>query len=68
MKTNFQPDQRLVEIFQSLEEKVDAAIELINQLRKENEQLRAKLTELENVLHAARGKINNILDKIDTLL
>lgn len=68
MKTNFQPDRRLVEIFQSLEEKVDAAIELINQLRKENEQLRAKLTELENLRHAAREKINNVLDKIDTLL
>lgn len=68
MKINFQPDKRLVEIFQSLEEKIDAAIELINKLRKENEQLRAKLTELENLRHTAQEKINNILDKIDTLL
>ncbi|MGQ9678838.1 MAG: hypothetical protein ACUVUD_06110 [bacterium] len=68
MKTNFQPDPRLAEMFQILTEKIDLAIELINRLRKENEQLQAKLTELENLRHAGREKINNILDKIDTLL
>ncbi len=68
MKTNFQPDQRLVNEFAALEQKIDAAIELINQLRKENEQLRAKIIELENLQKAAQEKINNILDRIDTLL
>ncbi|NPV14701.1 hypothetical protein HPY86_07195 [candidate division WOR-3 bacterium] len=68
MKTNFQPDKRLVKEFDALEQKIDAAIELINQLRKENEQLRAKIIELENLQKVAREKINNILDRIDTLL
>ncbi|MCL6465455.1 MAG: hypothetical protein K6T77_01715 [candidate division WOR-3 bacterium] len=68
MKTDFQPDKRLIEQFNILEQKIDAAIKLINTLRKENEQLRAKITELENLRQSARTKINNILDKIDSLL
>jgi FtsZ-binding cell division protein ZapB len=68
MKTDFQPDKRLIEQFNILEQKIDAAIKLITTLRKENEQLRAKITELENLRQAARTKINNILDKIDSLL
>ncbi len=68
MKTDFQPDKRLIEQFNILEQKIDAAIKLITTLRKENEQLRAKITELENLRQAARTKINNILDKIDSLV
>ncbi len=68
MKNKYQPDPALVDLFNQLEGKIDAARQLIEKLRQENENLRQRLAEMGRAHREALVKIDNILDRIDGLL
>lgn len=58
----------LVEHFNLLEEKIDASLQLIAQLKEEKRRLIARLTEQEKLHAEAIRLLNIIIDKIESLL
>lgn len=68
MKPGYQPDPGLIEQFNALEKKIDRAVALIAQLRKENQELEKKVAELEKLRTAVIDQLNSIIDRIDSLL
>ncbi len=68
MKKVYQPDKALVEQFNLLEKKIDAALDLISRLKKENRHLQEQLTEKEKLRAETVRLLNSIIDKIEALL
>jgi phage shock protein A len=68
MKHSYQPDRKLTEQFNALESKIDQAINLIIQLRKENQKLQEKISNLEKLRTTVIEQLNSIIDKIDSLV
>jgi phage shock protein A len=68
MKHSYQPDRKLTEQFNVLESKIDQAINLIIQLRKENQKLQEKISNLEKLRTTVIEQLNSIIDKIDSLV
>lgn len=68
MKAGYQPDKVLIEQFNLLEEKIDAALELIQRLKEEKRRLEERLSEEEKLRGEAVRMLNTIIDKIETLL
>jgi len=59
--------QTLDELFQELEARLQALNGRFEQLRLENRQLQERIRKLEQAQVAAREKVNQVLDRIDTL-
>jgi predicted nuclease with TOPRIM domain len=57
----------LEELFQELEERLRALDERLGQMRLENRMLQERIRRLEQTQAAAREKVNQVLDRIDTL-
>ncbi|MEO0004831.1 MAG: hypothetical protein ABIK47_00600 [candidate division WOR-3 bacterium] len=68
MKAGYQPDKVLIEQFNLLEEKIDAALGLIQRLKEEKRRLEERLSEEEKLRGEAVRMLNTIIDKIETLL
>ncbi|MBM3315650.1 hypothetical protein FJY71_07440 [candidate division WOR-3 bacterium] len=68
MKPEAGPDKELAAQFRLLEKKVEAALELIGRLRREKQELEARLAEAERVRQEAVNQLNTFLDRIDALL
>ncbi len=64
----YQPDKRIAEAFDNLEKKIEGLLGIIHQLREENKRLKQQLTELQKLRAEALHQLNNIIDKIETLL
>jgi len=60
-------DKKLVERFHILEERVDSVLRLAADLKRENEDLRARLLEIGSRQEEARRRIDALLDRIDAL-
>jgi phage shock protein A len=68
LEPGYQPDPGLIEQFNALEKKIDRAVALIAQLRKEKQELEKKVAELEKLRTAVIDQLNSIIDRIDSLL
>jgi chromosome segregation ATPase len=62
------PSPELVEQFRQLEARVDGAVRLIEQLRREKKDLEVRLAEVTRTRAEALQRIDELLDKIDGLL
>ena len=62
------PSPELVEQFRQFEVRVDEAVRLIAQLKQDKRELEARLDEAAQVRAEAARRIDNLIDKIDTLL
>ncbi len=58
----------LVEQFRQLEAKVDEAVRLVVQLKKDKQELEARLEEAARARAEAVRRIDDLIDKIDSLL
>ena len=59
--------KEVVEQFRLLDKKIDAALNRIRQLKKENEQLRQRLEETIAAQQRAAQRLDDVLDKFDAL-
>ena len=62
------PSPELVEQFRQLEAKVDEAVRLVVQLKKEKQELEDRLEETSRTRSEAVRRIDDLIDKIDSLL
>ncbi len=62
------PSPELVEQFRQLEARIDEAVRLIAQLKKDKQELEARLAEASRVRSEAARRIDDLIDKIDGLL
>jgi chromosome segregation ATPase len=62
------PSPELVEQFRQLEVRVDEAVRLIEQLRREKKDLEARIEEVTRARAEALRRIDELIDKIDRLL
>ena len=62
------PSPELVEQFRQFEVRVDEAVRLIAQLKQDKRELEARLEEAAQARAEAARRIDNLIDKIDTLL
>jgi len=62
------PDEELARQLAVLDEKIDAALELIRKLRAEKTEVEARLAESEGLRKEAAQRLAALLDSIDTLL
>jgi chromosome segregation ATPase len=62
------PDEELARQLAVLDEKIDAALELIRKLRAEKTEVEARLAESEGLRTEAAQRLAALLDSIDTLL
>jgi len=62
------PAPELVEQFRQLEARVDEAVRRIEQLRREKKDLEARLEEVTRTRTEALRRIDELIDKIDSLL
>ena len=62
------PSPELVEQFRQFEARVDEAVRLIAQLKQDKRELEARLEEAAQARAEAARRIDNLIDKIDTLL
>lgn len=62
------PAPELVEQFRNLEARVDEAVRLIEQLRREKKELELRLEETTRARAEALRRIDELIDKIDRLI
>ncbi len=62
------PSPELVEQFRQLEARIDEAVRLIVRLKKEKQELEARLEEATRTRAEAARRIDDLIDKIDSLL
>jgi chromosome segregation ATPase len=62
------PPPELVEQFRQFEVRVDEAVRLIAQLKQDKRELEARLEEAAQVRAEAARRIDDLIDKIDSLL
>ena len=62
------PSPELVEQFRQLEVRIDEAVRLIVRLKKEKQELEARLEEASRTRSEAVRRIDDLIDKIDSLL
>jgi chromosome segregation ATPase len=62
------PSPELVEQFRQFEVRVDEAVRLIAQLKKDKQELEARLEESAQARAEATRRIDDLIDKIDSLL
>jgi FtsZ-binding cell division protein ZapB len=62
------PEHELALQLDRLERKIDAALELIARLKRENRELAARLVECRQRRAEAAHQLNTVLDKIDALI
>jgi chromosome segregation ATPase len=62
------PSPELVEQFRRFEARVDEAVRLIAQLKKDKRELEARLEEASRARSEAARRIDDLIDKIDSLL
>jgi len=62
------PSPELVEQFRQFEVRVDEAVRLIAQLKQDKRELEARLEEAAQVRAEAARRIDDLIDKIDSLL
>ena len=62
------PSPELVEQFRQLEAKVDEAVRLVVQLKKDKQELEARIEEAGRARAEAVRRIDDLIDKIDSLL
>jgi hypothetical protein len=62
------PSPELVELFRQFDARVDEAVRLIIQLKKDKQELEARLEESARVRADATQRIDALIDKIDSLL
>ncbi len=62
------PSPELVEQFRLLEARIDEAVRRIAQLKKDKQELEARLAEASRVRSEAARRIDDLIDKIDGLL
>lgn len=66
--TSAATDEELARRLAVLDEKVDAAIDLIHRLREEKAAVESRLAESERLRREAAERLTALLDRIDTLL
>jgi uncharacterized coiled-coil DUF342 family protein len=66
--TGDSPSPELVELFRQLEARVEEAVRLIDELRREKRELEARLDEATRARTEAVQRIDALIDKIDGLL
>ena len=62
------PSPELVEQFRQFEARVDEAVRLIIQLKQDKRELAARLEEADRTRAEAARRIDDLIDKIDSLL
>jgi chromosome segregation ATPase len=62
------PSPELVEQFRQFETRVDEAVRLITQLKQDKQRLESRLDEATRVRAEAVRRIDDLIDKIDSLL
>ncbi len=62
------PSPELVEQFRQFEARVDEAVRLITQLKQDKRELEARLEEADRTRAEATRRIDDLIDKIDSLL
>lgn len=62
------PREELARQLDALEGRIDAAIALIARLRREKQELEARLAESAEARREAQRRLDSVLDKIETLL
>ena len=62
------PSPELVEQFRQLEARIDDTVRLIIQLKKDKQELEARLEESARTRSEAARRIDDLIDKIDSLL
>ena len=67
-RTGSDLDESLEPQFRLLEKRIDAALDLVGRLRREKQELEARLAESAQPRHEAVRRLNEVLDKIDALL
>jgi hypothetical protein len=61
------PKQELEKLFRKLEKRIDLAAEKVVQLQAERDTLAKKLAESERIRREAAGRLDTLIDSIDSL-